>query len=162
MNFRHLIICMMMMAWMTIPVLSASHEKKVLQNIKTKIEKDNKLSTLNKEKDKDKEDDLPLNNPFAGDEANKKKKIQNINEEGMVNDPDLDLVNYKLSGIMLGDKDGYATLVDAAGIFYTIKNKEYLNKNLQLIAVSTSEVTLRNKNEEEFIINFKQEVKKIK
>ena len=119
---------------MTMPVQSASHEKKVLQDIKAKIEKDNKASQL----DKDKEDDLPLNNPFAGDGANKKKKIQNINEEGMVNDPDLDLVNYKLSGIMLGDKDGYATLVDGAGIFYTIKNKEYLNKNLQLIVVSTS------------------------
>lgn len=158
MNFRKLIIFIVTMSCMTMPVLSASHEKKVLQDIKAKIEKDNKVSQL----DKDKEDDLPLNNPFAGDGANKKKKIQNINEEGMVNDPDLDLVNYKLSGIMLGDKDGYATLVDGAGIFYTIKNKEYLNKNLQLIVVSTSEATFRNKNEEEFTINFKQEVKKIK
>jgi len=158
MNFRKLIIFIVTMSCMTMPVQSASHEKKVLQDIKAKIEKDNKVSQL----DKDKEDDLPLNNPFAGDGANKKKKIQNINEEGMVNDPDLDLVNYKLSGIMLGDKDGYATLVDGAGIFYTIKNREYLNKNLQLIVVSTSEATFRNKNEEEFTINFKQEVKKIK
>jgi hypothetical protein len=158
MNFRKLIIFIVTMSCMTMPVQSASHEKKVLQDIKAKIEKDNKVSQL----DKDKEDDLPLNNPFAGDGANKKKKIQNINEEGMVNDPDLDLVNYKLSGIMLGDKDGYATLVDGAGIFYTIKNKEYLNKNLQLIVVSISEATFRNKNEEEFTINFKQEVKKIK
>jgi len=158
MNFRKLIIFIVTMSCMTMPVQSASHEKKVLQDIKAKIEKDNKASQL----DKDKEDDLPLNNPFAGDGANKKKKIQNINEEGMVNDPDLDLVNYKLSGIMLGDKDGYATLVDGAGIFYTIKNKEYLNKNLQLIVVSTYEATFRNKNEEEFTINFKQEVKKIK
>ena len=158
MNFRKLIIFIVTMSCMTMPVQSASHEKKVLQDIKAKIEKDNKASQL----DKDKEDDLPLNNPFAGDGANKKKKIQNINEEGMVNDPDLDLVNYKLSGIMLGDKDGYATLVDGAGIFYTIKNKEYLNKNLQLIVVSTSEATFSNKNEEEFTINFKQEVKKIK
>ena len=158
MNFRKLIIFIVTMSCMTMPVQSASHEKKVLQDIKAKIEKDNKASQL----DKDKEDDLPLNNPFAGDGANKKKKIQNINEEGMVNDPDLDLVNYKLSGIMLGDKDGYATLVDGAGIFYTIKNREYLNKNLQLIVVSTSEAMFRNKNEEEFTINFKQEVKKIK
>ena len=74
MNFRKLIIFIVTMSCMTMPVQSASHEKKVLQDIKAKIEKDNKVSQL----DKDKEDDLPLNNPFAGDGANKKKRKQHV------------------------------------------------------------------------------------
>lgn len=102
------------------------------------------------------DDDLPLNDPFAGNAAtggaiampsvSKEEKEQRES-----------LYDYKLVGIISGEYENYVSLVNTSGDIRTVALYEELQKGLKLIDIRLSEAIFQN-GEKYLIINFNSEI----
>ena len=72
----------------------------------------------------DEEDEVPLNDPFAGNESG--SSMSNIPEGEEENE--MSLYNFKLVGIISGEENSYISLVDASGEVITLSLSQYLGE----------------------------------
>ena len=70
----------------------------------------------------DEEDEVPLNDPFAGNESG--SSMSNIPDGEEENE--MSLYNFKLVGIISGEENSYISLVDASGEVITLSLSQYL------------------------------------
>ena len=104
------------------------------------------------------EEPLPLNDPFVGDGSlgggNSLKLIAATDEDRK----GLSVFNYKLIGIVEGDRDMFASLIDENGDVLTLALYEELTPGVRLIALDTKEVVFEREKDSLVVINFKNQI----
>ena len=109
-----------------------------------------------KESAKEIEDDeeVPLNDPFAGNEGTS-SSAGNIPEDEQENE--LSLYNFKLAGLISGKDYSYISLVNSSGEFLTLTLGQYLGE-IQLIDLRLTEAIFK-KDDKFMIIDFNNQVR---
>jgi len=105
------------------------------------------------------EEALPLNDPFAGDESlsSGTNIISGSEEEREA----MSLYKFKLVGIIEGEYEAYATLVDASGEILSLTLHEELSEGVKLIDLRINEAIFEKDDNTYISINFKNQIKEM-
>ena len=104
------------------------------------------------------EEPLPLNDPFAGDDAAQAKVF--TDEQGNETETEVrSLSKYKLVGVFVSNRNQFATLVDGSGEFLTLELFEELSKGLKLVELNIKEAIFQNGENSFISINFKNQIR---
>ena len=105
------------------------------------------------------EEELPLNDPFAGDESlsSGTNLVSGSEEEREV----MSLYKFKLVGIFLGEYDSYVTLVDASGETLSLTLHEELSTGVKLVDLKVNEAIFEKDDNTYLSINFKNQIKEM-
>ena len=163
MNFFKIILILLILSFYSNSAQADSHDKD--QNIIDKAKEINKkvkaeqaIQNANISSEVGSEEPLPLNDPFVGDGSlgggNSIKLIAATDEDRK----DLSVFNYKLVGIVEGDEDMYASLIDQNGEVLTLALFEELTPGVRLIALDTKEIVFEREKESLVVINFKNQI----
>ena len=144
MSFFKILIFLSLMLIPTIS-FSDSHDQKkeVLEQVKE----------IAKEIEDDEE--VPLNDPFAGNEGTSSMS-GNIPEEEQENE--LSLYNYKLAGLISGKDYSYISIVNSGGEVLTLSLGQYLGK-IQLVDLRLNEAIFKKEDGKFMIIDFNSQVR---
>ena len=122
-------------------LLADSHDTTTEANINSEIDDD---------------DDLPLNDPFAGNAATGGAiAVPSVSKEEK--EERESLYDYKLVGIISGEYENFVSLVNTSGDIRTVGLYEELKKGLRLIDIRLTEAIFQN-GEKYLIINFNSEI----
>ena len=100
------------------------------------------------------DDEVPLNDPFAGNEGN--NSMTNI-PEGEAED-EMSLYNYKLVGLISGKDHSYISLVNSGGEVITLGLGQFLGK-IKLIDLRLSEAIFKKEDESYIILDFNNQIR---
>ncbi len=100
------------------------------------------------------DDEVPLNDPFAGNEGN--NSMTNI-PEGEAED-EMSLYNYKLVGLISGKDHSYISLVNSGGEVVTLGLGQFLGK-IKLIDLRLSEAIFKKEDESYIILDFNNQIR---
>ena len=105
------------------------------------------------------EEALPLNDPFAGDASlsSGTNIISGSEEEREA----MSLYKFKLVGIIEGEYEAYATLVDASGETLSLTLHEELSTGVKLIDLRINEAIFEKDDNTYISINFKNQIKEM-
>ena len=103
----------------------------------------------------DGEEPLPLNDPFAGDDATASKIISETSIEGEAVNPR----RYKLVGAFSGTLSEFATFVDESGEFITLELQEELSVGLKLVEINIKEAVFQKADNGYISLNFKNQIR---
>ena len=105
------------------------------------------------------EEELPLNDPFAGDESlsSGTNLVSGSEEEREA----MSLYKFKLVGIILGKYDSYVTLVDASGETLSLTLHEELSAGVKLVDLKVNEAIFEKDDNTYLSINFKNQIKEM-
>ena len=144
MSFFKILIFLVLMLIPTIS-FSDSHDQKkeVLEQVKE----------IAKEMEDDEE--VPLNDPFAGNEGTSSMS-GNIPEDEQENV--LSLYNFKLAGLISGKDYSYISIVNSGGEVLTLSLGQYLGKN-QLVDLRLNEAIFKKEDGKFMIIDFNNQVR---
>ena len=144
MNFFKILIFLSLMLLPTIS-FSDSHDQKkeVLEQVKE----------IAKEMEDDEE--VPLNDPFAGNEGTSSMS-GNIPEDEQENE--LSLYNFKLAGLISGKDYSYISIVNSGGEVLTLSLGQYLGK-IQLVDLRLNEAIFKKEDGKFMIIDFNSQVR---
>ena len=101
------------------------------------------------------EDEVPLNDPFAGNEGTSSMS-GNIPEEEQENE--LSLYNFKLVGLISGKDHSYISLVNSGGEVLTLTLGQYLGP-IQLVDLRLTEAIFKKDDGKFMIIDFNNQVR---
>jgi len=144
MSFFKILIFLYLMFIPTIS-FSDSHDQKkeVLEQVKE----------IAKEMEEDEE--VPLNDPFAGNEGTSSMS-GNIPPEEQENE--LSLYNFKLAGLISGKDYSYISIVNSGGEVLTLSLGQYLGK-IQLVDLRLNEAIFKKEDGKYIIIDFNSQVR---
>ena len=144
MSFFKILIFLVLMLIPTIS-FSDSHDQKkeVLDQVKE----------IAKEMEDDEE--VPLNDPFAGNEGTSSMS-GNIPEDEQENE--LSLYNFKLAGLISGKDYSYISIVNSGGEVLTLSLGQYLGK-IQLVDLRLNEAIFKKEDGKYMIIDFNSQVR---
>ena len=144
MSFFKILIILSLILIPTIS-FSDSHDQKkeVLEQVKE----------IAKEMEEDEE--VPLNDPFAGNEGTSSMS-GNIPEEEQENE--LSLYNFKLAGLISGKDYSYISIVNSGGEVLTLSLGQYLGK-IQLVDLRLNEAIFKKEDGKYIIIDFNSQVR---
>ena len=144
MNFFKILIFLSLILIPTIS-FSDSHDQKkeVLDQVKE----------IAKEMEDDEE--VPLNDPFAGNEGTSSMS-GNIPEDEQENE--LSLYNFKLAGLISGKDYSYISIVNSGGEVLTLSLGQYLGK-IQLVDLRLNEAIFKKEDGKFMIIDFNSQVR---
>ena len=104
----------------------------------------------------DGEEPLPLNDPFAGDDASASTIISDSSVEAETRN----LSKFKLVGVFMSKSEQFATLVDDTGEFISLELFEELTEGLRLVDVNIRQAVFEKSEDNKFlIINFKNQIR---
>ena len=103
----------------------------------------------------DGEEPLPLNDPFAGDEASASTIISDSSVEAETRT----LSKFKLVGVFISKRDQFATLVNDAGEFISLELFEELTEGLLLVELDIREAIFQKNDNSYISINFKNQIR---
>ena len=115
--------------------------------------------TANLENNLTEEEDVPLNDPFAGNEGTSGNASINL-ETGEERD-EMSLYNFKLSGIISGQDNSYISLTNSSGEVLNLTLGQYLGK-IKLIDLRLTEAIFKKEEDQEknfMIIDFNQVIR---
>ena len=118
------------------------------------VEKAKEITKTLETKVEEEEEDVPLNDPFAGNEGSNSSLNPETGEE---RDP-MSLYNFKLSGLISGANASYISLTDASGDVMTITLGQYLGK-VKLIDLRLTEAIFLKEDKSYIIIDFNNQVR---
>ena len=128
------------------------------KEINQKIKKQQALQNSNISSEVGKEEPLPLNDPFVGDGSlsggTTVKVIADTEEEKKK----LSVFNYKLIGVIVGEDEGYASLIDENGTIINLGFYEELSPGIRLINISSKEIVFEREEGSLVAINFKNQI----
>ena len=101
------------------------------------------------------EEDVPLNDPFAGNEGSNNT---NVNLETGEERDEMSLYNFKLSGIISGKDNSYISLANSSGEVLTLTLGQYLGK-IKLIDLRLTEAIFKKEDETYMVIDFNQQIR---
>ena len=100
------------------------------------------------------DEEVPLNDPFAGNEGN--NSMTNI-PEGEAED-EMSLYNYKLVGLISGKDHSYISLVNSGGEVVTLGLGQFLGK-IKLIDLRLNEAIFKKEDESYIILDFNNQIR---
>ena len=100
------------------------------------------------------EDEVPLNDPFAGNEGT--NSMTNM-PEGEQED-EMSLYNFKLAGLISGKDHSYISVVSTAGEAITLTLGQYLGKN-QFIDLRLTEAIFKKEDGKYLILDFNNQIR---
>ena len=104
----------------------------------------------------DGEEPLPLNDPFAGDDASTSTFVSETSTESEA----VNLRRYKLVGAFSGTLNEYATFVNESGEFITLELQEELSAGLTLVEINIKEAVFQKADSNGYIsLNFKNQIR---
>lgn len=125
-----------------------NHDKEKLVNEVQKITEE--LDSLNEE--------LPLNDPFAGQSSNN----NNVNSSVAIPEDQLldemSLYNFKLVGLIAGEKNSYISMIKSNGEPYSLTIGQYLGK-IKLVDLRLNEAIFENEDKNFIIIDFNNQIR---
>ena len=144
MSFFKILIFLVLMLIPTIS-FSDSHDQKkeVMEQVKE----------IAKEMEDDEE--VPLNDPFAGNEGTSSMS-GNIPEDEQENE--LSLYNFKLAGLISGKDFSYISIVNSGGEVLTLSLGQYLGK-IQLVDLRLNEAIFKKEDKKFMIIDFNGQIR---
>ena len=104
----------------------------------------------------DEEDEVPLNDPFAGNESG--SSMSNIPDGEEENE--MSLYNFKLVGIITGEENSYISLVDASGEVITLSLSQYLGE-IKLVDMRINEAIFEKNDSSYIIIDFNNQIREV-
>ena len=102
----------------------------------------------------DNDDEVPLNDPFAGNEGN--NSMTNI-PEGEAED-EMSLYNFKLVGLISGKDHSYISIVNSGGEVVSLGLGQYLGK-IKLIDLRLTEAIFKKEDESYIILDFNNQIR---
>ena len=163
MNFFKIILILLSFIVYSNKALADSHDKDKniidkAKEINKKVKAEQALKSSNMSTEIGKEEPLPLNDPFVGDGSlgggNSIKLIAATDEDRK----GLSVFNYKLVGIVEGNEDMFASLIDENGEVLTLALFEELTPGVRLIALDNKEVVFEREKDSLVVINFKNQI----
>ena len=163
MNFFKIILILLILSFYSNLAQADSHDKDEniidkAKEINKKVKAEQAIQNVNISSEVGSEEPLPLNDPFVGDGSlgggNSIKLIAATDEDRK----DLSVFNYKLVGVVEGDEDMYASLIDENGDVLTLALFEELTPGVRLIALDTKEIVFEREKESLVVINFKNQI----
>ena len=118
------------------------------------VEKAKEITKTLETKVEEEEEDVPLNDPFAGNEGSNSSLNPETGEE---RDP-MSLYNFKLSGLISGANASYISLTDASGDVMTLTLGQYLGK-VKLIDLRLTEAIFLKEDKSYIIIDFNNQIR---
>tara|TARA_B100001079_G_scaffold168555_1_gene144620 strand:+ start:44 stop:493 length:450 start_codon:yes stop_codon:yes gene_type:complete len=101
------------------------------------------------------DEEVPLNDPFAGNEGN--NSMSGNIPEGEQKD-EMSLYNYKLAGLISGKDHSYISLANANGEVITLTLGQYLGK-IQLIDLRLTEAIFKKEDSSYMILDFNNQIR---
>ena len=105
-------------------------------------------------KEMEEEEEVPLNDPFAGNEG--QNRNSNIPEEEQ--EDEMSLYNFKLAGIISGKDYSYISLVNSGGEVITITLGQFLGK-IKLVDLRLTEAIFQKEDESFIILDFNNQIR---
>ena len=124
---------------------------------KSELVEQAKEITANLEKNTLDEEDVPLKDPFAGNEGTS-GSAANIDLETGEERDEMSLYNFKLSGIISGKDNSYISLANSSGEILTLTLGQYLGK-IKLIDLRLTEAIFKKEDETYMVIDFNQQIR---
>ncbi len=125
---------------------------------KSELVEQAKEITANLEKNTLDEEDVPLNDPFAGNEGTS-GSATNIDLETGEERDEMSLYNFKLSGIISGKDNSYISLTNASGEVLTLTLGQFLGE-IKLVDLRLTEAIFKNNEKDIFmVIDFNQQIR---
>ena len=100
------------------------------------------------------EDEVPLNDPFAGNEGTNSLTSMPEGEQ----EDEMSLYNFKLAGIISGKDHSYISVVSSAGEAITLTLGQYLGKN-QFIDLRLTEAIFKKEDGKYLILDFNNQIR---
>tara|TARA_Y100001935_G_scaffold245231_1_gene238590 strand:+ start:19 stop:465 length:447 start_codon:yes stop_codon:yes gene_type:complete len=100
------------------------------------------------------EDEVPLNDPFAGNEGTNSMASLPDGEQ----EDEMSLYNFKLAGLISGKDHSYISVVSSAGEAITLTIGQYLGKN-QFIDLRLTEAIFKKEDGKFLIIDFNNQIR---
>ena len=126
-----------------------NHDKNVELLKKVKEVTENLESNINED------EDVPLNDPFAGNEGSNNTNVDLATGEER---DEMSLYNFKLSGIISGKDNSYISLANSSGEILTLTLGQYLGK-IKLIDLRLTEAIFKKEDETYMVIDFNQQIR---
>ena len=146
MNLVKIIILVLIVGFANFKILYADNHDTTTENAETTSEIETEIET---------EEDVPLNDPFAGNAASSE-----ILTDDTANEPGSGsiLYDYKLVGIISGSLQSYISLVDAGGDVLTLTMFDELSDGLRLVDMNRKEAVFQKSDGKYLIINFNNQI----
>ena len=100
------------------------------------------------------EDEVPLNDPFAGNEGTNSMASLPDGEQ----EDEMSLYNFKLAGLISGKDHSYISVVSSAGEAITLTIGQYLGKN-QFIDLRLTEAIFKKEDGKYLILDFNNQIR---
>ena len=137
--FRIIILSLLLILGTAKIIFADNHDIAAEENIKSEVD----------------EEQLPLNDPFAGNEGMSTQSFS-TNEMEEKEDP-MSLYNFKLVGIISGEYEAFVSLVNTSGEVITVGIHEELSEGVRLVDMRLTEAIFKN-GEKYMVINFKNQI----
>ena len=144
MNFFKIIV-LLLFTLINSLALADSHDQK--QEVLDKV---NEIA-----KELENEEEVPLNDPFAGNEGTSSMSGNIPDEE---QDNELSLYNFKLAGLISGKDHSYISIVNSGGEVLTLTLGQFLGK-IQLVDLRLTEAIFKKEDGKFMIIDFNSQVR---
>ena len=144
MNFFRILLVLILMIFSKVS-LADNHDQK-------KEELVEQVKEITKELED--EDEVPLNDPFAGNEGT--NSMVGVPEEEQ--EDEMSLYNFKLAGLISGKDHSYISVVSSAGEAITLTLGQYLGKN-QFIDLRLTEAIFKKEDGKFLILDFNNQIR---
>ena len=144
MNFFKIIILLSYMLTTSI-VLADNHDQK--QEVLDKV---NEIA-----KELENEEEVPLNDPFAGNEG---MSSSTVNPDTGEERDEMSLYNFKLSGLISGKDESYISLTNTSGDVITLNLNQYLGK-IKFVDLRLTEAIFEKEDKSFMIIDFNNQIR---
>ena len=141
-----------------------SHDKKnIVDQAKNLADKAKEVQAEKEQNIKDTtgEEEVPLNDPFAGNAATSSGDLITFDSTDPENQKKLTLNNFKLVGIISGKFESYVSLADSSGKVTTIQLNEELEEGLRFVDLRLTEAIFEKEGGKYMVIDFKNKVKEV-
>ena len=141
-----------------------SHEKKnIVDQAKNLADKAKEVQAEKEQNIKDTtgEEEVPLNDPFAGNAGTSSGDLITFDSTDPENQKKLTLNNFKLVGIISGKFESYVSLADSSGKVTTIQLNDELEEGLRFIDLRLTEAIFEKEGGKFMVIDFKNKVKEV-
>ena len=101
------------------------------------------------------DEEVPLNDPFAGNEAS---SSANMNIPDGEEEDEMSLYNFKLAGLISGKDHSYISLVNSSGEFVNLTIGQFLGK-IKLVDLRITEAIFQKDDKSYLIIDFNNQIR---
>jgi hypothetical protein len=163
MNFFRTIIILIIFALSLQNSYADNHDQKNIVDKAKEISKaaaEAQAKALENIKDEVGDEEVPLNDPFAGNAAASSSGTISF-DDSSDEEKKLSLNNFKLVGIISGKFESYVSLADSSGKVITIQLNEELEEGLRFVDLRLTEAIFEKEGGKFMVIDFKNKVKEV-